>query len=296
MTESGPVIVAIPAYNEARTIAEIVLKASHYVDKVVVCDDGSTDLTAEIAAKLGAVVVNHSQNKGKGAALRSLFFYAKEIGARAMVTIDGDAQHMPEEIPLLIEELEASGSDIVVGSRFVAGGDINGNVPKVRRIGNALLTRMTSAGVTDSQSGFRAYGGRAISTIVPTEMSLSVDSEILIKAREKGLKIVEVPISIDYNVPNPSKRNFIDQATTAMFDIVKLYSIKRPLFFYGLTGTVFFFLGLGLLIYSLLRFEVTKTVFVGSLIAGFAFTIAGTILVSVGLMLWVLIAVVRERP
>ena len=99
------VVVGIPAFNEEKTIARVVLQAQKNADKVVVCDDGSTDLTSEIAERLEAEVVRHEQNLGYGAAVQSLFRRARELGADVLVTVDADGQHNPDEIPSVVKLL-----------------------------------------------------------------------------------------------------------------------------------------------------------------------------------------------
>ena len=155
-------IAAMPAYNEANSIANVILGCRKYVDKVVVVDDGSCDNTAELAESLGAYVVRHETNKGYGAALKNCFETAKKLDASAMVIIDSDGQHDPREIPKLLDPLK-DGFDLVIGSRFVNG---NGkNVPAYRKVGMKVLDVATciagGLNVTDSQSGFRAYGKKS---------------------------------------------------------------------------------------------------------------------------------------
>jgi glycosyltransferase involved in cell wall biosynthesis len=117
-----PLVVAcIPAFNEGRGIGGVVVRAVRYVDRVVVCDDGSVDLTGAIAEGLGAVVIRHERNRGKGAALRSAFLRARELGADVVVMLDADGQHDPEEIPGLIEPILRGEADMVVGSRYAEG-------------------------------------------------------------------------------------------------------------------------------------------------------------------------------
>src|SRR5512133_553036 len=113
-------IAAMPAYNEAHCIADVIKGCKKYVDKVVVVDDGSTDNTVDIAESLGAYVVRHKVNQGYGAALRNCFVTARNLGAGAMVIIDSDGQHDPSEIPKLLEPLK-QGFDLVIGSRCVNG-------------------------------------------------------------------------------------------------------------------------------------------------------------------------------
>jgi len=120
--DKGPLIIAaIPAYNEEKNIAKEVLQAWRYVDRVVVCDDGSAGMTAEIAEGLGADVVRHERNMGYGAAILSLFRRARELDADIMVTLDADGQHDPQGIPALLRPVLKDGVDVAVGRGFWIG-------------------------------------------------------------------------------------------------------------------------------------------------------------------------------
>src|SRR2546425_4363048 len=196
------VVAGIPGYNEERTIAKVVVVSLRQVDKVVVCNDGSTDMTGIIASKLGAEVISHERNLGKGEALRSLFKAARSVRADVLVTLDGDGQHNPEEIPRLVDAIKSGAADVVVGSRFLGP---RTSVPRYREVGNKFLNALISDGVGDTQSGFRAYGKAVIESIVPAEMGMGVDSEILMEASQRGFKIAEVPVSVAYGGGRTSK-------------------------------------------------------------------------------------------
>ena len=128
------VVVGIPAFNEEKTIARVVLEAQKHAHIVVVCDDGSIDMTGEIAERLGAVVVYHERNLGYGAALQSLFKRAKELNADVLVTLDSDGQHDPAQIPRLVKPIKDGVAEVVLGSRFM---DKNGtaDMPVYRQLG-----------------------------------------------------------------------------------------------------------------------------------------------------------------
>jgi glycosyltransferase involved in cell wall biosynthesis len=184
------VIAAMPAYNEERSIAKMVLGCKKYVDQVVVVDDGSSDATASIAEALGAYVVRHEKNSGYGAALRSCFEAARNLGAEKMVIIDSDGQHDAAEIPKLLDPLN-NGCDLVIGSRFCDG---NGkDIPAYRKVGMKVLDVATNvaggASVTDSQSGFRAYGRRAIESIYIKDSGMSAGSEVLLQAKDNDMEL-----------------------------------------------------------------------------------------------------------
>jgi glycosyltransferase involved in cell wall biosynthesis len=147
----------LPAYNEEISIGSVVLRTRQYADRVIVIDDGRRDRTAEVAALAGAEVLRHSENQGKGAALKTGFASLKGDGV--IVTIDTDGQHDPADIPRLVAPIMAGEADMVNGSRY-----LNGNkkdTPLYRRLGQKVLdlfTNMDSGlAVTDSQSGFRAF-------------------------------------------------------------------------------------------------------------------------------------------
>ncbi len=115
----GPILALIPAYDEDRFIASVVLKARRFVDEVIVIDDGSMDETAALAEAAGASVIRQSCNQGKAAALNAGLAEARQRGARAVVLLDGDGQHNPADIPALLQPILDGKADMVVGSRFL---------------------------------------------------------------------------------------------------------------------------------------------------------------------------------
>ena len=194
-------IAAMPAFNEERSIAKMVFMCKKYADLVVVVDDGSSDSTADIAEAMGAHVIRHPKNKGYGGALQTCFKTARDLAADRMVIIDSDGQHDPAEIPKLIEPLNED-IDVVIGSRFING---NGkNVPIYRKLGMKVLDSMTNMGseikVSDTQSGLRAYGKKAIEKININTNNMSAASEILMQVNDHHLKIKEVEIHCSYDV------------------------------------------------------------------------------------------------
>jgi glycosyltransferase involved in cell wall biosynthesis len=245
-------IAAMPAYNEEHSIAKMVLRCKKYVNNVVVVDDGSDDATSEIAESLGAYVVRHKQNGGYGAALRSCFEVARELNADRMVIIDSDGQHDPAEIPKLLKPIE-TGADLVIGSRFCNG---NGkNVPAYRKIGMKVLDAFTVAAgginVTDSQSGFRAYGRRAIETIRIDGKGMSAGSEILLQAKDENLKVEEVEIQCRYDVEDASTENPVSHGMRVLIELLHDMELRRPLYYFTIPGaliaTVGIFMGLDFL-------------------------------------------------
>jgi glycosyltransferase involved in cell wall biosynthesis len=192
-------IAAIPAYNEEKHIEEIVTKTLHYVDQVIVVDDGSVDRTGERARGAGAEVVTHDKNSGKGVAINTAFKAAREINPNAMVLLDADGQHSPEEIPNLLDPVLNNQADMVVGSRFLK----NNHIPKYRMLGQTVLNITTNLGsgikLTDTQSGFRAFSRKAIERMALKETGFAVESEMQFMAGRYGLKVTEVPIETNYD-------------------------------------------------------------------------------------------------
>jgi len=191
-TKTGPLVfVGIPAFNVEESIAKVVVNAKKHCDEIVVCDDGSSDDTGEIARKLGCRVIRHPKNRGYGSAIRSLLDAARESGADILVTIDGDGQHNSKEISGLVAPIMKGEADVVIGTRFGPNSD-GGNIPSTRRLGIKAITwlvdSLTDQQITDAQSGFRAYNKRALEALHPGEQGMGASTEILFGARTNGLR------------------------------------------------------------------------------------------------------------
>ena len=229
LNRTPKVIAAIPAYNEERFIGSVVLVAKKYVSQVIVVDDGSTDNTRQAASASGALVLSHGENKGYGEAIRHCFETAKENGVDVLVTLDGDSQHDPAEIPILVAPILKGEANLVIGSRFLKSvqGTRQTNMPRYRKFGIAIITGLFNIGskvrVSDAQSGFRAYSRRILDTVSLTEKGMGVSVEVIVKAREKGLIIQEVPISCSYH-SRSSTLNPVYHGLAVTLAVVKLRS------------------------------------------------------------------------
>ena len=237
-------VICIPAYNEEVKIKDVIKKALPHVDEVVVCDDGSSDNTAALAKKAGATVVSHKTNQGYGAAISTLFDYCRKNNAEIMVTLDGDGQHNPDQIPDLISVIIKHNVDVVIGSRSLKD---DKNLPSYRKTGIKIITSTinsaTNLKVTDSQSGFRAYSKTAIDLIRPTESGMSASTEILLKISNNGLSMAEVPITVSYT-GDTSTEHPVTHGSHVIGTTLKYVSIKHPMYFYGIPGILLFISGL----------------------------------------------------
>ena len=288
-------MIGIPAFNEEKNIASIITKLQSITNKIIVCNDGSSDLTGQIADKMGAIVINHPKNLGYGAGIRSIFIKSKELNPDILVTFDADGQHRIEDISKVIEPITSVKADIVIGSRFL---DEDNNVPGYRKLGINAITKMTNITtkqkITDSQSGFRAYSKKAIQEITPSEYGMGVSTEILIKADKKELKIVEVPIKVLYE-GDTSTHNPVGHGASVILSTMKFISIEHPLKFYGIAGFGFLSIGLFFIVWALQIFSESRQVLTNITLIGFGSSLIGVMLIMTAILLYSLVSLVREN-
>ena len=289
------ITIGIPAFNEEKNIASIIIKLKEITDSIIVCDDGSSDLTAKIADTLGATVIKHGKNKGYGAAINSIFKKCNEINTDVLVTFDADGQHRINDLQKVLKPIINDEADIVIGSRFL---DNHSDVPGYRKVGIKIITQVTNTSIkkklTDSQSGFRAYNKKILTQINPSDTGMGISTEILIKASGKGLRIIEVPIKISYS-GNTSTHNPVSHGTSVLISTIKFTSIEHPLKFYGIPSVIFLVIG-GIFSYFTINFYTE----IGRLNPNLALLAVGTILVGIvllisAILLFSLVNVVREK-
>ena len=273
------VAVLLPAYNEEVSIASMVLLSLQYADEVIVIDDGSSDRTSEVSRLAGATVLSHTTNKGKGAALKTGFKYAQDYDI--IVTIDADGQHNPSEIPDVIKPIMEDRADIVNGSRYIAGKDTT--TPTYRRVGQTVLDNATylASGVklTDTQSGFRAFSSKYIEYFNFDPNGFGIESDMLIEASVNKLRIVEVEITVRYDV-NTTTDNPIVQGFSVLMRILELMRFNRPLYFYGISGSIVLFLGI-LIILTVKASLFTNNIYISAI--GYFIVVMGLFLLFFGL-------------
>ena len=289
-------LIVIPAYNEELTIGSVVALAKKYGD-VLVVDDGSKDRTSKIAQEVGAVVIKHEVNRGKGQALKTGFDYALENDYDAVVCIDADGQHNPEEIPLLLEPILEDKADLVIGSRYLNG--THKNIPLYRRFGLWVLNITTllasGAKITDSQSGFRALNRKALESLNLNSSGYNVESEMIAQLSERGLRITEVPINVRYDVPNKHKKHPVAHGIGVLAKIIGLIGYKRPLLLFG-TLSLLSFVTSGVLAYWALKpYYAGGNVYLTQAIGAGIFAIIGIQLFVAGLTLNALAQMIKGR-
>lgn len=196
---SHPTVVAVlPAYNLERSIAAIVERTRPFVDHVVVTADASRDGTAAAARAAGADVPEPESVRGKGFALQKGLARARELGAHVVVMMDSDGQHLPEEIPAVVQPILEGRADVVSGSRML--GTLKTRL--VNRFGNHVLRSLsfllTGRWLSDTETGFRAFTAEAIFSMPLTARGYEIESEIMMRALHARRRIVEVPIHVPF--------------------------------------------------------------------------------------------------
>ena len=290
------VTIGIPAFNEEKNIAGIISKLKKYADTIIVCDDGSTDLTRKISEELGVIVITHEKNKGYGASINSLFLKAKELETNVFVTFDADGQHRVEDIPIVTEPIINNKAEIVIGSRFLE--TKSEEMPNYRKVGIKLITKVTNLSIkeklTDSQSGFRAYSKKALDEIIPSDEGMGVSTEILIKASNLDLKIAEVPIKVSYE-GETSTKDPISHGSSVIFSTIKFTSIHNPLKFYGIPGIIFLGIGLGFISWTIQIYSTHQEIVTNISLIGIGCIVLGAVLLMTAVILFSIVTVVNEK-
>jgi glycosyltransferase involved in cell wall biosynthesis len=189
----------IPAFNEASHIGRVVEGARSYVDAVIVIDDGSSDGTAEVARQAGAFCIEAPLNRGKATALHLGFAHAQAENFTHAITLDGDGQHLPEDIPALLRVAAETEADLVIGARPFD----RALMPRARYYSNTIGSRWASAlvgqPIHDSQSGFRLFRLASLARTKLRSRRYEFEMEVLIKMGRAGCTIAHAPIHMVYD-------------------------------------------------------------------------------------------------
>jgi len=290
------ITIGIPAYNEEKYIAGIISKLKKYTDSIIVCDDGSSDLTGDISEQLGAIVIKHSKNRGYGAAINSLFLKAKELESDVFLTLDADGQHRVEDIPIVTDPIIKNEVDLVIGSRFLD--TKSEEMPNYRKVGIKIITKITNLSIkeklTDSQSGFRAYSRKALQEITPTDDGMGVSTEILIKASNLELKVAEVPIKVNYN-GDTSTHDPVSHGTSVILSTIKFTSIHNPLKFYGIPAIIFLIIGLSFVAWTVQIYAESQQIITNVSLIGIGCVVIGTVFLMTAVILFSIVTVVNDK-
>jgi glycosyltransferase involved in cell wall biosynthesis len=204
-------IAVIPAYQCAATVGEVVAGTLRHVPRVVVVDDGSTDGSGEVARRAGAEILRHERNRGKGAALQTAFaeiFAERRRGEvpelAAVVLLDGDGQHDPEDLPALLAAWDSGEWDLIVGGRLGDRAAIPPHRYWTNTIGTRLLSWVTGVTLGDSQSGYRVVEAGLLERMALVSNGYAIESEMLIKAAHRGARIGQVKVRTIYHDRVPS--------------------------------------------------------------------------------------------
>lgn len=225
-TATPKIIAIIPAYNEEKTIRQVIRGVKNYVDNVIVVDDGSTDKTLEIAENEEIITYHHIINRGLGGAIATGIQGALKENADIMLTIDADGQHSPNDIPIMIKPVIENRADIVIGSRLL---NTLKNMPASRtlanHIGNIITRLLFDIKTTDSQSGLRCFNKKTAQLINIQTNSMEVSSEIIKEIKIHNLRLAEVPIQAIYTNYSLSKGQnfFLGIKTLLKLIILKLF-------------------------------------------------------------------------
>ncbi len=219
------IVAVIPAYNEAKRVGPVVTDARKHCAEVIVVDDGSIDDTAAVAVQAGATVVRHAQNCGAGAATMTGIEAARMLKADAVITLDADGQHDPADIPLLLKPILTDTADIAFANRFGplvdARGKQRNHIPLIRRvfngIGNIVTFVATGRWVSDSQSGFKIFGPRALRQVDLRMRGFEFCTEIVRESVQHRWRIAEVPTKVLYSEYTMAKgQSFANGVKTAL--------------------------------------------------------------------------------
>tara|TARA_B100000029_G_C17519103_1_gene939140 strand:+ start:564 stop:1445 length:882 start_codon:yes stop_codon:yes gene_type:complete len=290
------ITIGIPAFNEEKNIAKIITSLKKITDSIVICDDGSSDMTSEIASELGAIVVKHKTNLGYGAAIKTIFEKSNDIQSDVLVTFDADGQHRIEDIQVVIDPIIKNEVDLVIGSRFLD--TKSEDMPNYRKVGIKIITKVTNLSIkeklTDSQSGFRAYSKKALERISLTDEGMGISTEILIKASKLELGIAEVPIIVKYD-GDTSTHDPVSHGTSVILSTIKFTSIHNPLKFYGIPGIVFLLIGLSFIAWTIQVYALEQEIITNISLIGIGCIVLGTVLLMTAVILFSIVTVVNGK-
>jgi glycosyltransferase involved in cell wall biosynthesis len=290
----GKVVACIPAFNEERTIAKVLVRASRHVDQLVVVDDGSDDDTGIIAERLGALVIRHSKNLGKGVAIGDCFDWAAKNDVCVLITLDADGQHDPDEIPSLVSLVRAGEADIAIGYRSTRPPGMTRRRRFAQRLLDALAGVKEGETLVDSQSGFRAYSKRAVSDLKASEWSMGSETDILLQAKEAGMRIHQVPVHMRYAEGEARASHPFVQFTDVISTILKASLERRPLRVVGIPGLLLLLFGLFGWLDVLATYNATQGLALGHALVYTTILLTGIFMILAAIVVFVVRLAIQE--
>jgi glycosyltransferase involved in cell wall biosynthesis len=286
----------LPAYNEELVIGSVVLRTKQYVERVIVVDDGSSDRTAEVAKLAGADVIRLDHNTGKAYALLLGLRHARTSGCSVAVMLDADGQHDPSEIQRVAGLVSIGKADLVIGSRFLYK---SRGIPPYRQFGQKTLDLFTNIGskaqVSDSQSGFRALSCQALDNLDFRSDGYNVESDMIAHFSELGLPIMEVPITVNYEVPNKHKKHPLTHGLGVLSRLIELITRKRPLLMFGLPGFCFVIIGLLFASQAFNEYYLTSKFSFSTSMISVLLLVIGMFMGIAGLLLNTLVSIINDQ-
>jgi glycosyltransferase involved in cell wall biosynthesis len=216
-------VALIPAYNESRTIEEVIAGIRPQVDHVLVVDDGSTDGTAQLALMAGAEVIRRTTNGGKGLAIRTGLARVLEGSFTHVLMLDADLQHKPEEAALLLATAVRTNADLVIGERQFCRESMPRSRYWTNRIGSRALSAFVGAPISDTQCGFRVCRIELLGTLHLRSRGYDIETEMLIKLRRRGASVASVPVTAVYAGERSKLRPVRDTTRTCFLAVYYRY-------------------------------------------------------------------------
>jgi len=283
------IVVCIPAFNEEKTIAKLIIDIKKYSDKIIVIDDGSTDYTSKIVKELGVELIQHQKNLGKGAALGNGFTKAMTYSPDVVVTIDADGQHDPSSIPKLIEPIINGNADVVIGSR-----SDKTKMPRYRKMGlkaiNFLNRKASKSNIKDFQSGLRAYSNKSFKAVAKERFQdYAAEFEQLEFLAKHGFEIKEVPVEFRYEgLDKTSSKNFLTHGGELILASIFMIISRRPILYLALPGTIMVLVGLFYGFYALFLFNVDRYFSIPMSVLSVALLMLGTLFLLSSMFIYVI--------
>jgi len=212
-------VAVVPAFNEARTIQQVIDGLHGHVDRVLVVDDGSTDATASLARRAGADVLEHPTNRGKGHAIRSAIEWVVARDFTHALMLDGDMQHLPGEAPLLLAAAARTGVDLVLGERRFGREAMPASRYHANRLGSRVLSWFVGGRFSDTQCGFRVFRVEALRGIPLRARGYEIETEMLVKLSRRRAHITTVPVTAVYTGQRSKLRPVRDTTRTCFLAV-----------------------------------------------------------------------------